>query len=101
MDVIARCPMCGNPQLPDASMFPRMQQKLFDFIIANPDCKITAIMNHLYGNDPNGGPESNIISSMLSQMKPVLTAHGLRIEVGRGRSSWGYRLVKEPSNVVL
>lgn len=82
-------------------MFSPMQQRLFDFIKSNPDCKITAIMDHLYGNDPSGGPGSNIIASMLSQMKPTLKAHGLSIEVGRGRSSWGYRLVKEPSNVVL
>lgn len=99
--MIETCPHCGSPKLPDASLFSPMQQKLFDFIKDNPDCKIGAIWDHLYGNDSNGGPASNIISSMLSQMKPTLKAHGLSIEVGRGRSSWGYRLVKEPSNVVL
>lgn len=89
--ILPTCPHCGNPLLEEIRLFSPKKHKLLTFIRNNPGCTLKQIMDHLYGDDPTGGPESNIISSMLSQMRRDLNRAGLDI-VSTGGPGATYQL---------
>ena len=95
---VQTCPHCGNPVLGRKKLFTPMKDKLLTFIRDNPGCTLRQIMEHLYGDDPTGGPESNIISSMLSQMRQKLLDAGLDVvSTGGSRATYSLVKIKDPT----
>lgn len=90
--MVKTCEHCGSV-LEDVPLFRGpVKQRLYEYIRKHPGCNIFNIMDSIYREDIDGGPETNVISSLLVQMKPTLEAAGLIIEVGRGPGAT-YRLV--------
>lgn len=82
--------------MPCPSLFYKspIKQAIFDFIRTHPGCTRNQIINSVYADDPNGGPENvSIISAHLQQMRPTLTAAGIAIRCDRSREASGYYVV--------
>ena len=93
------CECCGHPVI-DRVMFlelTHMQQKLFEAVEKSGQAGIgrREIFDHLYGTDPNGGPDSlNIINVQKARMKPVLAKYGLKMTTVTGGHYACWRLEK-------
>lgn len=93
---INTCPHCGS-LLVEKVLFPAVKQRIFNYIKKHPYCTIEALMASVYRDDPNGGPDSNVVSAHITQMKPTLEANGLRITSRRGPGAT-YKLEKINGN---
>ena len=66
-----------------------MKQRLYDFVARNPQGVSGAqIADHMYANDPNGGPENYLLAirTHVFQMNKKLVPCGIAIKscLGRG-----------------
>ena len=93
--MVGVCECCGHPLPPegiDAELTPT-QRKLYRAVkragkagITNPE-----LMDKLYADDPNGGPENtNIISVMMKRVRAVLASYGLTVRSTGGPGSRYY-----------
>jgi hypothetical protein len=101
------CPTCGHPirdwlhlrsvPLPgeDFPVLKRHQKTIFETVKRAGDNGIPAgrLFDILYGADPNGGPDFNTLSAIISHLNRKLKPHGVKVFAGRG-SAGVYRLVK-------
>ena len=89
---VRTCECCGHP-LPEYEAILDLtskQQKLFAILHKAGRAGIAAegIMERLYGDDANGGPESaNILTVMKFAMQHKLQKHGMKITCRRGPGS--------------
>ena len=98
MKRLERCVCCGQLIAPDLLFGrKRIKQAIYDYIAVHPEGVTRAqIMDAIYGDREDGGPESGaIVSVHLNKMRPVLHAAGLEIisPWGLGPGA-GYRLVE-------
>jgi hypothetical protein len=90
------CASCGHPVFSDAiaARLCGKQRRLYEVVQAAGARGLTAsqIMNEIYADDPNGGPESsNIVSVMVRIVNLHLEHFGLAIRGQRGPGGF-YRL---------
>ena len=83
------CECCGHPLPPYGvrGALTGVQLRIFDAIAraGQAGIPVRRIMEVVYADDVNGGPESmNIIAVVRKKMEPRLAAHGLQIKVRRG-----------------
>ena len=78
-------------------MFPRapVSQRLYDFVVKHPEGTTREqIADFVYGDDPNGGPDSPAaIRALVWRMNNRLKPEGIAIRGRMGRGS-NYRLVQ-------
>lgn len=87
---VTMCCCCGQV-LPPKLKLPVVKQRIYDMVARHPGIRLQQLINHVYAEDPNGGPESlNIIHVHVHQINLIIIKHGLQI---RGHTSQGYRLV--------
>lgn len=96
MEQLARCPVCGGPlpELPGLQVIDgcafyngkrlhlnNMEMRVFLFLWNGRERyqAVESIHNHLYGNDPSGGPESNAIRVFISRIRCTLRAQKVPI----------------------
>lgn len=81
-----RCACCGQV-IPPKLILPRVKQRIYDYVSRHPEgCDRWQIMNYVYEDDPNGGPNStNVINVHIVQINKRLKPDGLRIWAGGGR----------------
>jgi hypothetical protein len=90
------CPTCRRPFPPSLIVHGPVRQRVVDLIANRPD-GITRgeLINLVYADDPNGGPDTpNTISVLVKDANKELAAQGYCIEpawLGRGAR---YRLVR-------
>jgi hypothetical protein len=98
MNMTTVCKCCGHP-LPESNAalgLTRGQQRLFQFVEKAGRAGITRhdLMDRMYANDPNGGPDSlNVLNVQKTNMNRRLLKHGLKITTSRGHYSM-WRLEK-------
>jgi hypothetical protein len=87
------CECCGHP-MPDAyerfGLSPQ-QLKLFKIVEKAGQAGITyeQLTSKMYGDDPDGGPESRVLTVQRTKMNKRLAMHGLSVEFKRGHySTW-------------
>lgn len=97
---VQTCPHCGSFMF-DKPIFPPVKQKIFDYLRKHHKRGVTSeeLYAHIWGWDPNGGPDSNALSVHLTQMKPTLCKLNppLRISATGGPGS-RYYLIEVPSD---
>lgn len=92
------CPHCRRPFAPPINFGGTKRQRLYDYIARNPQGVTTLqCMEHVYADDPNGGPEDpNTISVQIRNINLILarlkSSHRIRSTRGPGAV---YRLVEE------
>ena len=92
------CPCCQQPVTLDpmaearAALAP-LQRAVLDAVLRRPGLSRDEIMDRVYSEDPNGGPDcgSSVIGAHLYQANKRLQRFGFRITCGSGRRT-GYRL---------
>lgn len=82
------CPECGHP-IPDdeiAALLTPGQRRVYEIVRMAGAAGISSrdIRDKLYENEPNGGPETNIISVFAHYANVRLRPHGLKITARRG-----------------
>ena len=96
MTKLKTCPCCGQ-LIPPKLLFPRapVSQRLYDIVAKHPEgVRREQIADYVYGEDPNGGPDSPAaIRALIWRMNITLRAHKLKIRSSMGRGSV-YRLVQ-------
>jgi hypothetical protein len=94
---ITICSHCGHP-LPDSGVrgvLTVQQRRLFDIVMRAGQAGITTpeIMSLLYGDDPDGGPDSlHIVSVLALQIRKRIEPFGITI-VGRSGNGSGYYIL--------
>jgi hypothetical protein len=91
------CPCCGQTIAPPL-IFPTrpVSQRLYDFVAKRPAGVTTnQIADAIYGDDPNGGPDSpNAVKALIWRLNVILKVkHHMAIRGSMGRGSI-YRLVQ-------
>lgn len=93
---LKRCACCGQIIPPADHPFrnAEVKRKIYDAISKHPEgLNRKTIVDLVYGDDPDGGPENmNVISVHVKKMNPRLAPQGLRITSTGGPYST-YRLV--------
>ena len=80
------CAHCGSI-IPPKTVFRKnsVKQRILDYIARHAGCTVSEIMDAVYADDSDGGPDSpNVIASHLSQMRPRLADCGLGIKSRTG-----------------
>lgn len=70
-----------------------MKHAIYEYVRKHPGCNVRQIQDNIYADDPDGGPDTNTINVLMSQMKPTLIANGLRFDTRSGPGAT-YRLVE-------
>lgn len=94
--MIRCCPECKRPLPPEVKIRGAKRQQMYDFIAAHPEgVTRPQIMDHLYRDDPNGGPEfAQIVPVMANKINKQLKEMGLRIQIrGSGGPGSVYRII--------
>ena len=78
------CECCGQPLPPDEVevALPYIKRRIYQAVKKSGRRGITiaSIMHFVYGDAPNGGPESdNVLHVHRGKMQPILARFGLRI----------------------
>jgi hypothetical protein len=85
--VTKTCPCCGQP-IPPALTLPPILQRIYDFVQRWPGCTRSQIADHVYADDPNGGPDSlQVISQHVWRLNVLLKPHGLMVRSHGGPDS--------------
>ena len=94
------CPLCGT--ILERPWLPRVKQDIYDFIMKNPGCNWREVYDWVYRNDSHLGRDYSTFATHLTQMRPTLESHGLRLVADRGRLRT-YRIVeiKVPANACV
>lgn len=91
-----RCECCGQIIPPTVTALDnmRVKKRIYDCIAKNPQgIGRDEIMDKVYGDDPDGGPEFvNVISVHVLRINKLLKAEGVKIHSTRGPHAT-YRLV--------
>jgi hypothetical protein len=85
------CPCCGQPVIPNGLKLPRVKQRIFDTVNRHPGISAEQLVEYVWSNDPNGGPESGrkAVHVHVHGLNRLLAHQGLVI---RGCVSGGYRV---------
>jgi hypothetical protein len=85
----ARCKHCGQIIPPKVQVGGKRRQAMFDYIAAHPEgVTVWQILAYVYADDPNGGPEShNIVSVVAKQINRIVNPLGVRIKGSGGPGS--------------
>lgn len=88
------CPCCGLIVPPKIALTGAVRPRLYEYIAAHREGVTNRqVMDHLYADDPNGGPvSSNIVCVMVHHINRELASHGVAIR-SRGGPGAKYRLV--------
>lgn len=88
------CPHCQRPFPPPICVPGTLMQRTLQFIGDNPQgVSRPQVMDHIYGNDIDGGPENPVVVSvMVNRLNKRLKKHHLRIHSSKGHQAT-YRLV--------
>lgn len=92
---VATCCCCGQVLPPKIKFAGPVKQRIYDFVSRHPEgVNRFKIMEAVYADDPDGGPESHsTIGVHIMQMnRQTLAKHGLLIRSPSGRSDSGYTL---------
>lgn len=85
------CPTCKRPFPPEVQLSGKRRQLLYDYVARHPAGVTTAqIMDYVWNDDPNGGPNSSdIVSSMVYQINDEFSRRdfGFRLAGSGGRGS--------------
>lgn len=96
MSKLKTCPCCGQ-LIPPKLLFPRapVSQRLYDYVASHPQgVWREQIADHIYAEDPNGGPDSpGAIKALIWRMNCRLRSEKLAIRGSMGRGS-AYTLVQ-------
>ena len=82
------CPCCKRPFAPEVDLGGPVRQRTYDYIVAHPE-GVTRyqVMEHVYRDDPNGGPlHTNIVAVVVSKINRQLAERNLPLRI---RSSGG------------
>jgi len=92
--MVNQCPHCGTWLPQHIQVGGRARKKIYEYIRTHPGCNMDAIVWHVYGSDPNGGPEdpANTIRTIICLLRKILAKHGWAIENRRGVGTT-YRIV--------
>lgn len=94
--VIPQCPHCGTylPSFSVVHIRGKKRRMIYEFILKHPYCTMDRIVNYVYGDDPNGGPESasRSVHVLISNIRKIIRKHGLVIENHRGPGAC-YRII--------
>jgi DNA-binding response OmpR family regulator len=90
------CPLC-HQIIPPRNLFrdQPVKQRIYEFIAAHREgVTRRQIMDHVWADDPNGGPEfANVVSVHIKNMRPILEREGLTVTCARGPGAT-YRIEK-------
>lgn len=89
------CPACGRAFPPKVDVGGKKRQLIFDYVGRHPEgVTVGQVMDYVYGDDPNGGPEStNIITVQAMHINRYLEKHNQPYRIrGRGGPGSVYRL---------
>jgi hypothetical protein len=88
------CPCCKRPLPPKIIVGGRIRQRVLDYVAKSAGVTTQQIMDHVYADDPNGGPDSvNVITSTVRHINKRIKPYGLRIK-GSGGPGSTYSLVR-------
>jgi hypothetical protein len=90
------CPTCRRPYPPRLVVHGPVRQRIVNLIASRPD-GITRgeILDLVYADDPNGGPDNpNTVSVLIKHANAELAAQGFRIEPAWLGPGARYRLVR-------
>lgn len=92
---VAICPCCNRPLPPEVQLGGRLRQLIYDLVVRRGVVTSQELFDHLYGDDPNGGPLCGRVAlrANIWHINQALKAHGVAIRGRRGRGSDGYELV--------
>lgn len=94
--MVDTCPCCGAIVYKEPMFNSKIKQGILDFVRRHPGASAKKIIDTVYSDREDGGPESfNIVAVHISGMRPVLRKNGLDIKATRGPWSM-YNLVKFP-----
>ena len=89
------CSQCGQ-LLPPAVVLPKLRQRIYDYVSCHPEgVTVDAISDHVYADDPNGGPENAAVctrTQIYHINSQVLRPRGLQIK-GKSGPQGLYKLV--------
>lgn len=90
------CPCCKRPFPPSIAVQGRIRQRLVDLVAGRPDgITSSELMDLLYADDPNGGPENPVVvRSHVYQANKGLAQHGYTIKAHHPGSGARYKLVE-------
>jgi hypothetical protein len=94
--MVKTCPHCGSI-LEERIFSGPMKHAIYEYVRKHPGCNVRQIQDAIYADDPNGGPDTNTINVLMSQMKPRLIENGLRFDTRSGPGAT-YRLVEIKAN---
>ena len=84
------CPTCGQALPPAGLALPKTKRRILDAVQRRPGIDAEALRAIVWGDDPNGGPESaKCLHAHVWQLNEKLAPLGLAV---RGSVSGGYRL---------
>ena len=91
------CQCCGQEIITsELPYLPPVKKRILDFIKKNPCSNSERIINSVWGDDPEGGPCSNIISAHICGINKILTTYNFKIKSSGGPGSvyWLEALLK-------
>jgi DNA-binding response OmpR family regulator len=81
------CPECGQPIAPDVELSPILS-RIYEFVRRHPRCTRDQIIDHVYADDPNGGPESrHTIAVHIYRLNRVLRPYGIVVRATKGHGA--------------
>lgn len=89
------CPTCGRAFPPKIDVGGKKRQLIFDYVARHPEgVTVGQIMEYVYAEDPNGGPESsNVVAVQAWHINRYLETRGAPYRIrGRGGPGSIYRL---------
>jgi DNA-binding response OmpR family regulator len=104
--LVSHCSICGHTfsektgQFPDAHELglPRRERQVLELLVRSTGRPtfMSKIVEELYGDDPDGGPENaeGCAQTHISKLRRKLRPHGWLID---SRRFDGYRLVRDPT----
>jgi hypothetical protein len=86
------CPTCGHPIIDDGLNLTRIQKRIFEVIKRHGRADAEILRTAIWGSDPNGGPEGNVLAQHIHLLNKRIRDQGIAIRK-RGYGS-PYRIVQ-------
>lgn len=90
--MVKTCTHCGSI-LEERIFSGPVKHAIYEYVRKHPGCNLQQIQDNVYAGNSDGGPDTNTINVLMSQMKPTLIANGLRFDTRSGPGAT-YRLIE-------
>lgn len=85
MPKVEVCECCKRPLAPRIAVGGKVKQRVFDFIANNAGVTTRQVMDAVYADDPDGGPDDlKNIAVQVCFINKVIAKQGLKIKSTRG-----------------